>query len=404
MRKIISAPPPDGYQSGVFSIQIHQITGLELEKVSKTATDKEREGNDEEEEGEGLPSAYCTVIINHNKVFKTRTKPKNAKPFYNAGTERFIPDWQNTEVYVSVRDARVSEDDPLLGIVHLPLGEILKDRSQINGFYPLSGGIGYGRIRLSMVWRSIQLQTPPEALGWELGTVDVQSPIPHSDVSESLWHLKLKFHTDLGSGKMYAGKDDQGWTTKKQQSLKLPVRKRYSSSLAIQFRHSGVFSDKTAAFAVLWLKDIPDEEEREVTLTVWKGDYERATKNAIPECGERVGTIKLKLTFWSGLGASHSKWASKDPNLKDVVEVLETARDAYEEVKNEQKVGMVDGNVSDSSDEENSEDDGETQADGANEGGKKNPLQKIKNLKKHEEGLNRSNRGLMQWKVQHIPR
>ncbi len=69
---IISSPPPDGYPSGVFSMQIHQITGLELEKVNKMDTEKAQEGNDEEEEGEGLPSAYCTVIINHSKVFKTR--------------------------------------------------------------------------------------------------------------------------------------------------------------------------------------------------------------------------------------------------------------------------------------------------------------------------------------------
>ena len=397
---IISAPPPDGYPSGIFSIQIHQITGMELEKVSKAETDKAGEANDEEEEGEGLPSAYCTVIINHSKAFKTRTKPKNAKPFYNASTERYIADWKNTEVYLSVRDARVSEDDPLLGIVHLPLGEVFKHRSQINGFYPLTGGIGYGRVRLSMVWRSIQLQAPPEALGWEHGTVDVQSSVSHADVPENLRDLKLKFHTDLGSGKMYAGRHDQVWNTKNQESLKLPVRKRYSSCLAIQFRHSGMFNDKTAAFAVLWLKDIPDEEEREVTLTVWKGDYERATKNAMPECGERVGSIKLKLTFWNGLGAAHSKWASKDDNLKDVVEVLETARDNYEAMEHEEKVGTVDGNATDSSDDdEASEVDGEAHENLGKHHGNKSPVQRVKDLKKHEEGLNRSNRGLMQWKV-----
>ena len=81
----------------------------------------------------------------------------------NAGTERYISDWQNTEVYVSVRDARIKEDDALLGIVHLPLHEVFKERSQINGFYPLTGGIGYGRIRISMVWRSVQLQAPMPA-------------------------------------------------------------------------------------------------------------------------------------------------------------------------------------------------------------------------------------------------
>ena len=393
---MISAPPPDGYPSGIFSIQIHQITGLELESVSKTATDKEKESNDEQEEGEGLPSAYCTVIINHNKAFKTRTKPKNAKPFYNASTERFIGDWRNAEVYVSVRDARVSEDDPLLGIVHLPLGEIFKERSQINGFYPLAGGIGYGRIRLSMVWRSVQLQAPPEALGWEHGTVEIQTPLSSVDVPEKLQGLKLKFHTDLGSGKMYPGKEDNDWgqySTKNDQSLKLPVRRKYSSCLAIQFRHTGMFSDNTAGFAVLWLKDLVSDEECEIDLTVWKGDFDRATKNALPECGEKLGTMKMKMTFWNGLGAAHSRWASKDGNIHEVTEVLSIAHDNYEENKNEKKVGVVDGNASDSS----SDEDETEENDDANHG-KSGPVQKLKDFKKHEEGLNRSNRGMMQWK------
>jgi len=166
---IVSAPPPERYPSGIFSIQIHQIIGLEIERLSKGESTEE--SDDEEEAGEDFPSAYCTIIINHSKIFKTRTKPKNAKPFFNAGIERFIPDWQNAEVYVTVRDARVKEDDPLLGIVHLSLSDIFKERSQINGFYPLMGGVGFGRIRLSMVWRSVQLQAPPNELGWNYGTL-----------------------------------------------------------------------------------------------------------------------------------------------------------------------------------------------------------------------------------------
>lgn len=391
---IISAPPPDGYPSGIFSIQIHQITGLELERVSKLETDKAREGHDEEEEGGGLPSAYCNVIINHNKVFKTRTKPKNAKPFYNAGTERFIADWRNTEVYVSVRDARVSEDDPIIGIVHLPLYEVFKDRSQINEFYPLSGGIGYGRIRISMVWRSVQLQAPSEALCWDHGTVDVQSSPSSDGIPENLHGYKMKFFTDLGSGKMYPSKNGNGWATKNDQSLKLPVKRKYSSSLAIQFRHTGMLSDKVPGFAVLWLKDLPDDEEREFELTIWKGDYQRATKNAIPECGEKLGTIKLKLTWWNGLGAAHNRWAAKENNIHDVAEVLATARDNYETMANEKEVGIVDSNATDSSSEEENNG-GENEANG----GKANPVQRLKAFKKHQEGLDRGNRGLMQWKL-----
>ncbi|KMQ81602.1 hypothetical protein RF55_25811, partial [Lasius niger] len=137
---INSAPPPDDYPSGLLSLQIHNITGLELQRWRKRRAeddDDDDEASDEEETGESLPSSYCTVIVNHSKTFKTRTKPQNAKPFFNAGCERFVRDWRDCEVFFSVRDARLHEDDPLLGIVHLPLGDVFKERSQVMGFCPL---------------------------------------------------------------------------------------------------------------------------------------------------------------------------------------------------------------------------------------------------------------------------
>lgn len=418
---IISAPPPEGYPSGVFSIQIHQITGLELEKINKNHADKDSEADDEAEGGEGLPSAFCTIIINHSKVFKTRTKPKNAKPFYNAGIERFIPDWQNAECYISVRDARVKEDDPLLGIVHLSLVEVFKDRSQVNGFYPLMGGVGFGRVRISMVWRSVQLQAPPQDLGWNYGTLEVQSGVSASDVPKELQGMKIRFHTDIGFGKMYPSKDG-AWQSRKQQSLKLPIKKRYSSCVAIQFRHHGLVRDRTAAFAVLWLREVQDETEQEVTLPVWKGDYNRAIDCCVEECGEKIGTMKMKLTFWAGLGGAHSKWASKDPNVRDVVEVLDCARDNMESIQTAKQAGIVDEDDSGSSDEDSSDDendgrpdgnahavegapvedgDGEENSNGSGGKSKQNVLDSVKDYKKHMKSDHRRHRGIMQWKVCH---
>ena len=109
--------------------------------------------------------------------------------------------------------------------------------------------------------------------------------------------------------------------------------------------------------------------------------------------------MRLTLKFWEGLGAAHSKWASKDPNMKDITQVLETARDNYEMMENAKEVGVVDGNASDSSDEDESEDEGETQANGTGDTGKKGPMEKVKDLKKHGDSLQKHNRGLMQWKV-----
>ncbi len=66
----------------------------------------EEDREDDAEQSHNLPDSYCTIMLNHRKVYRTRTKPKNAIPFFNAGTERFVADWRTTEVMISVRDSR----------------------------------------------------------------------------------------------------------------------------------------------------------------------------------------------------------------------------------------------------------------------------------------------------------
>ncbi|PPJ60403.1 hypothetical protein CBER1_08001 [Cercospora berteroae] len=426
---VISAPPPDGYPSGIFSLVIHQITGLELETKNKSTADKNSAHEDEEEEGDTLPSAYCTVIINHRKVFKTRTKPKNAKPFYNAGTERFIGDWRNAEVHVTVRDARPDENDALLGIVHLPLAEVFKNRSQINGFYPLTGGVGYGRVRISMVWRSVQLQAKPEQIGWDYGTIEIAPTVSTSDVPGDLKDLKVKWHSNITSGKMYPNKQEQTWATRKGRPLYLPVHRRYATCLSLRIKRNGRFfgKDKTAAFAVLWLKDIADDEMKEITLPIYAGDYDRATACALDDPGEQIGSIKIDIAFWSGLGAGHQRWASKDIDLKQVMEVLDTARDNYEAKKNAENLGITEADGDDTSDSDSSDDDDDNdssvEGDGGahpvrgvsshgtdgtattvsdDEEGKKdhhmNLIDKAKEYTKNAKSKHRRQRGLMQYK------
>ena len=413
---IISAPPPEGYPSGIFSIQVHQITGLELEKLSKETSS--HDFNDEEQEtGDSLPSAYCNVIINHRKVFKTRTKPQNAKPFFNAGTERFIGDWQNAEVHVAVRDSRVHEDDPLLGIVHLPLAEVFKERSQVNGFYPLAGGVGYGRVRISMVWRSIQLQAPPEALGWELGTLEVKPEMHASNLPEGFGDLRLKLRTNLTSAKMYPTKDFAGWKSSNGRSHRLAVQQRYASCLSIRFRDKKLVGGNNAAFAVLWLRDLPDEEVREIELPVWKGDFARAIACSLDECGEKIGTVKMKVAFWSGLGDAHTSWAKRDPHLQNVMEVLETARDNLERDEAGEKAGVVQDESDVESGEAKDEGDSSTDAESgdheADEAGSqtghseekrdsKSTMERYRERRRDQKVEHRRHRGVMQFRVSKV--
>lgn len=414
---IISTSPLEDYPTGIFSIQIHQITGLEFERINKSQT-KGDEGDDTEE-GNDLPSSYSTVILNHQTVFKTRTKPKNPNPFFNAGTERFIRDWRTTEVIVSVRDSRIHENDPLLGIIALPLGKVFRARSQVMDNYPLVGGLGYGRVRISMVFRSIKLQAPKELLGWDsYGTLEVTGPITSKDILADLRNFRMKVRTTINRGKMYSSKTDSGdgsqWTGKHERPVRVAVRKRYCSCVVIEFRKNNLGLDKTPAFAVLWLKDIPDEEDLIVTLPVWKSDADtlkRGQSSCDESLGEKMGTINVPVKFYRGLGTYHHKLVSKSPNLSDVFEVLSTAND-----NQEVHMAMSDEETTDSSDSSDSDEEGPHRAangllhklkingksstDGAQDEDHKGggPIDQIKDYKVHSEQLHRRHRGLMQWK------
>ncbi len=421
---VTSTPPLEDYPSGVFSIQIHQITGLEFERINKNQT-QGKEGEDMAEGAGDLPSSYAAIILNHQTIFKTRTKPKNNKPFFNAGTERFVRDWRTTEVMVAVRDSRVHENDPLLGLVYLPLGKVLGERSQVMNNYPLVGGIAYGRVRISIVFRSIQLQAPKELLGWDsYGTLEITSSITSKDILSDLKDLRLKLRAGVNRGKMYISEADTGegshWMGKRGRPVRLAVRKRYCSCMVVEFRKHNLGLDKTPAFAILWLKDIPDEEDRTVTLKVWKGDSEklkRAETNCLADdMGEPAGSIEVPLKFYRGLGAYHHNMARKSPNMQDVFEVLSTAND-----NQELRSAMGDDEDDTSSDSDSSDDDEKGPKHAANgilqklspngkssngdrtshdDGDKDSgPLEEIKDYKKHSKQLHRRHRGLMQWKV-----
>ncbi|KAF1949613.1 hypothetical protein CC80DRAFT_256363 [Byssothecium circinans] len=417
---IIASPPPQEYPSGILSLQIHQITGLELETVNKNKASKNETGTDDEEEGDDLPSAYCTIILNHQKIFRTRTKPKNAKPFYNAGCERFIRDFRNTEVHIAVRDARPHEKDPLLGMIYLPLSRLLKHRSQIDASFPLSGGLGYGRARISLVFRPVQLQAPQNLLGWEFGTLEIKPAVKAIDIPKDLQNLRMKIRTTLARGKLHSGSQDSEqnhhdggivWKTKKDSPIRLAVHKRYSTPLVVEFRKDSALADRTPAFCVLWLKDIVDNEEQTIRLTVLKGDLSRAENNVLEEHGEKVGEIELTMTFWSGLSGYHSPLAKKDRHIADVMEVLDTCNDNddmdWDDGSGSGSNSSNSGSNADDSSSSSSSSDDESSfvpsvfkrnSSGLDSDGKRGTVDQIREYKAHSKQLHRKNRGLMQWK------
>lgn len=98
-------------------------------------------------------------------------------------------------------------------------------------------------------------------------------------------------------------------------------------------------------------------------------------------------------------GAAHSSWASKDKNLREVVEVISTAQENLDVGDLEKKAGIVDEEVS--SDSDDSSDD-EGMPDGS-AGNRQGPIDQIKDYKRKEKALHRKHRGIMQWKVIFLP-
>ncbi|KAL2075858.1 hypothetical protein VTL71DRAFT_801 [Oculimacula yallundae] len=431
---ICAAPPDSGHPSGILSIQIHNITGLEVEQLQKEKKDDDEEQS-ENEEGMDLPSSYCTIILNQKKIYMTRTKPKNAKPFFNAGTERFIRDWRTAEIMISVRDSRERENDALLGIVYLPLKKMFQNRSQVMDLYPLVGGVGYGRARISMMFRSVEMQLPQELLGWDVGTLEIKSPIKPMNLPQDINSHRIKLRSNIAKVKMIS--EDGEWRFKgSKKSDFLACTKRYATPLVVEFRKSQIGTDSTAAFAVFWLRDIPDEEEKTLTLAVWKGgkeNFKKATTCSDYQGlnGEKpLGEIQLTIKFWRGLSGYHKNHAqsAKNSDMRNVMEVLDTVND---ECQSDSESSSGSDSDSDSDSDSSTEDKNTSKhlkthtnqdSDGEDSDGGRGIINKVKarasdllgendsedgergvrgqmsDYKKHHKQLHRKHRGIMQWK------
>lgn len=142
-------PPRKDLRSGIFSVIVHQIDSLERQNLKGASGRKsKREGvagqdtDAPEEEGPNLPNSYCEIYVNDNMVYKTRTKMYTSMPFFEAGTEVFVRDWTTAVVRIAVRDARLREHDPVLGVVSAPLTELFVGSSQLKQVMALQEGVG----------------------------------------------------------------------------------------------------------------------------------------------------------------------------------------------------------------------------------------------------------------------
>ncbi|KAI1179559.1 C2 domain-containing protein [Nemania sp. FL0916] len=346
---VTHTPPDPLWPSGVLSVIVHQIVSLELANVKGSQGGKRKGGKEyepardageiKEEAAKTLPSAYCTICLNDELAYKTRTKVISSKPIFNAGTERFVRDWRSAIVTVTVRDSRNRQHDPIIGVVPLKLSDILQTSSQSTRWYPLDGGIGFGRIRISLLFRSVELKLPPPQLGWDVGTFEFMSDnLTSTFTGTDKGKIKLSMRTGGSSATI---KRDQciaedgtvSWNVSgitNNPKPRLPVRYRYRSPIFIEFHLPG--KRHVNHFAVVWLQGLVDNDEQDFDIPVWKCD--NATRlsqnyitednfNSIPDIKiEEVGRLRFRGRFKAGTDLDHLRFVS-DNNSRETIETWE---------------------------------------------------------------------------------
>ncbi|KZV88102.1 hypothetical protein EXIGLDRAFT_839449 [Exidia glandulosa HHB12029] len=322
-------PPDPEWPSGVLSIVVHQINNLERQNLRGTNGDREgqagQDTDEPSEEGSNLPSAYCEIVVNDDLVYKTRVKQYSSMPFFEAGTEVFVRDWTKAVARIVVRDSRLRERDPILGIIDLPLKKILTDSSEVTTMYSLQEGVGFGRANITVLFKSVKLHLSRAELGWDTATVEIGNrPFElelHADHKHMPWAAKgtgISLSTTDSTEKLSkanANVDEaSGKITWEFDMLRLPVYNRYASSLVVSFGGGGVIGGAPQAIAVISLKDFVDGEERIVEAEVITGknlnrlrqhaftDFTRATHQYTV-----VGTLRLAVNVDPGLDMDHEK-------------------------------------------------------------------------------------------------
>ncbi|KAJ9608646.1 hypothetical protein H2200_006417 [Cladophialophora chaetospira] len=345
---VTHTPPDPLWPSGICSVIVHQIVNLELENIKGSEGNRKgREfepakpyGESTEEESNKLPTSYCTILFNDALVYRTRAKAVSSKPIFNAGTERFVRDWRSAIVTITVRDQRNREHDPILGVVPLRLSEILSTSSQVTRWYPLDGGIGFGRIRISLLFRSVETRLPPNMLGWEVGTFEFLS----DRIVASGWksNTKLKLRTGGSTGKIprnHCHSDEGGngvyfdVSTDDNHHVRLPVKYRYRSPIIFEFHTAG--KRGAVAYASLWLLNLVDNEEMPFDIPIWTTkNGNRLVQNYITEENakafidkgledlQEVGRLQFRGRFKAGMDESHRDYVV-DNDTRETYETFE---------------------------------------------------------------------------------
>lgn len=350
--KLICRIPPNKDLPGILSVQIHQINDLAV-RSSKTrihskhgaVLDTEADEQGKEDSGKA-PSAYCTVSLNDELVYKTRTRAYTGRPVYNASFEWFVRSFADTRIRICVRDQRFREEDPIIGILPLALKDELVHHGQVTRWYPLSEGLGYGQIRVSLLFRNIDCSIPRTLQGWNVGTLHIFSIKAFTQAADAsaLQDCSLRIDTMLGHrtiGAVHASKASEGMVSWDIGStVVIPVRRRHATSLNLEAHRGGVPFTKQGLFSgiygacIIALSALDDDHRDKVKIPIFQTkDYVRFKQNSLAQDEEhqdqalqKLGYMEVDCVLTSGLSDAHRKFIKRSKDIAQTHEAWQTER------------------------------------------------------------------------------
>ncbi|KAJ1299755.1 hypothetical protein OPQ81_000666 [Rhizoctonia solani] len=219
--------------------------------------------------------------------------------------------------------------------------------------YALQEGIGFGRMNVSILFKGVDAKLPPNMLGWDTGTVELLSdititPDPSSNGRIPSKPTRLRVST-TDSTEVLSPKSvtlSEGVVSYNIEKLRLPVYSRYASSCVFEFGGSGIMGGAPDAIAVLWLKDLVDDEETDVRIPVVVGkDLRQLRQNVLTEQTKKthdyeiVGWLTVKMKLDHGLDEDHERHAASQARRH--------AFEAYDHVEGEALIAERNAHLAD---------------------------------------------------------
>jgi hypothetical protein len=225
-------------------------------------------------------------------------------------------------------------------------------------------------VRISLLFKPIDVKLPPEISGYEVATIKVKSLLVNTARSWMINKAAVEISSDVdgiamdydkyvedGPGKTSApstpsrsvqrGSSEIPTTT---DVLDFQVNRRRRRILAVEYRHScslvirlidrkgKMKKDLTVGLAVLRLADIADNSEVERSLPIYRTDnvneaaereYQRmeAVRSGRANPESHLPTLTIRIALYTGISRAHRKLTRKDDRLRRVYEAWELAQD-----------------------------------------------------------------------------